>query len=100
LYPIHRYRKKQKDKLREIRRKRKLQHAESAASEEGKALLQDERFKSVDSARFEKKGKGRSRATQEDTPTKPLKRLNKEKPVAQKGRADVNKSKGKIKRDV
>nr|AAA16339.1 DEAD-box protein [Drosophila melanogaster]CAA80804.1 DEAD-box protein [Drosophila melanogaster] len=94
------YRKKQKDKLREIRRKRKLQHAESAASEEGKALLQDERFKSVDSARFEKKGKGRSRATQEYTPTKPLKRLNKEKPVAQKGRADVNKSKGKIKRDV
>ncbi|XP_039479681.1 probable ATP-dependent RNA helicase Dbp45A isoform X2 [Drosophila santomea] len=94
------YRKKQKDKLKEIRRKRKLQQAESAASEEGKALLQDERFKSVDSARFEKKGKGRSKATQGDTTTKPLKRLNKGKPVAQKGKANIKKSMGNLKRDV
>ncbi|XP_017835344.1 probable ATP-dependent RNA helicase Dbp45A [Drosophila busckii] len=51
------YRKKQKDKLREIRRKRKQQQEEAAASGEGQALLQDERFKTVDNARFEKKFK-------------------------------------------
>ncbi|KAM8712942.1 hypothetical protein ACLKA7_013297 [Drosophila subpalustris] len=63
-----RYRKQQKDKLREIRRKRKQQHIESAASEEGKAMLLDERFKSVDSARFEKKFRKRpSKETNDDS---------------------------------
>lgn len=55
------YRKKQKDKLREIRRKRKeQQEIQAAGSAEGRALLQDDRFKSVDSARFEKKVQKRS----------------------------------------
>lgn len=53
------YRKKQKDKLREIRLKRKQQQAELCASEEGKALLNDDRFNTLDSARFEKKFKKR-----------------------------------------
>ncbi|XP_017126457.1 probable ATP-dependent RNA helicase Dbp45A [Drosophila elegans] len=95
------YRKKQKDKLKEIRRKRKLQQEESAASGEGKALLQDDRFKSVDSARFEKKGKGRSRAPKEVAEKKPLKRLSKGKPAqAQRSKQTIQKSKGKLKRDV
>ncbi|XP_030246878.1 probable ATP-dependent RNA helicase Dbp45A, partial [Drosophila navojoa] len=54
------YRKKQKEKLREIRRKRKQQRMEMNASEEGKAVLNDERFNTLDKARFEKKFKKRS----------------------------------------
>ncbi|XP_030382408.1 probable ATP-dependent RNA helicase Dbp45A [Scaptodrosophila lebanonensis] len=58
------YRKKQKEKLREIRRKRKQRQTESELNREGKVLLQDERFKDVNSARFEKKYK---RAKSKDT---------------------------------
>jgi len=101
LYFKPRYRKKQKDKLKEIRRKRKLQQAESAASGEGKTLLQDERFKSVDSARFEKKWKGKSKAPNGDTEKKPVKRLTKDKPAVHKGKPkNIQKSKQKLKRDV
>lgn len=65
---IHSYRKKQKDKLREIRRKRKeQQQTEAGDSAEGKALLQDDRFKSVDSARFEKKFRKRPAKDAKDT---------------------------------
>lgn len=98
LYASYSYRKKQKDKLKEIRKKRKLQQAESAASEEGKALLQDERFKSVDSSRFEKKRKGQSQAPKSETDKKPLKRLNKGKPPAQSGKMKKKTQvKGKLK---
>ncbi|XP_037942004.1 probable ATP-dependent RNA helicase Dbp45A [Teleopsis dalmanni] len=47
------YKKKQKDKIREIRRKRKEQQKEFA-DKEPSALTQDERFKMVDSTRFTK----------------------------------------------
>lgn len=78
------YRKQQKDKLREIRRKRKQQRIESAASEEGKAMLLDERFKSVESTRFEKKFRKRSATGTDDN--------NKEKRTQFKlGKAKVSK---------
>lgn len=46
------YRKKQKDKLKEIRRKRKEHEKEMALKEP--TLIQDDRFKSIETERFEK----------------------------------------------
>lgn len=89
-YIIHSYRKKQKDKLKEIRRKRKQQQADSANNEESKVLLQDERFKAVDSARFEKKHKGRNQKnpTQKESEVNPHKRPFKSK--VKTGKVDKN----------
>ncbi|EDW85769.1 uncharacterized protein Dwil_GK23245 [Drosophila willistoni] len=54
------YRKKQKDKLKEIRRKRKEQQEKSLGSDEKQALMQDERFQTMDKERFEKRPKRKS----------------------------------------
>lgn len=91
---MHSYRKKQKDKLKEIRRKRKQQQADSANNEESKVLLQDDRFKAVDSARFEKKHKGRSQnPTKKESELKPQKRPFKSKVKAENSNKKVKKSK-------
>ncbi|TMW43946.1 hypothetical protein DOY81_010978, partial [Sarcophaga bullata] len=56
------YRKKQKDKIKEIKRQRK-ERLEQLQDKEPTKLMQDERFKTVDNERFEKKKKSKKNDT-------------------------------------
>ncbi|KAI8118143.1 putative ATP-dependent RNA helicase Dbp45A [Lucilia cuprina] len=60
------YRKKQKDKLREIKRQRK-ERLQELQNKEPSTLIQDERFKSVDTQRFEKKKKSKKNTADANT---------------------------------